>query len=58
MPSLVSLPGDIATPEGRADVVARMREHEPTLDILVNNAGAAWGLRSTSSREAGTRSWT
>lgn len=39
----VSLPGDIATPEGRADVVARLREHEPTLDILVNNAGAAWG---------------
>lgn len=39
----VSLPGDIATPEGRADVVAKLREHEPTLDILVNNAGAAWG---------------
>ena len=39
----VSLPGDIATPEGLADVVARLREHEPTLDVLVNNAGAAWG---------------
>lgn len=39
----VSLPGDIATPEGLADVVARLRQHEPTLDILVNNAGAAWG---------------
>ncbi len=39
----VSLPADIATPEGLADVVARLREHEPTLDILVNNAGAAWG---------------
>ena len=39
----VSLPGDIATPEGLADVVARLRAHEPTLDILVNNAGAAWG---------------
>lgn len=39
----VSLPGDIATPEGLAEVVARLREHEPTLDILVNNAGAAWG---------------
>jgi len=39
----VSLPGDIATAEGMADVVARLREHEPTLDVLVNNAGAAWG---------------
>ena len=39
----VSLPGDIATAEGMADVVARLREHEPALDILVNNAGAAWG---------------
>ncbi len=39
----VSLPGNIATPDGLADVVARLREHEPTLDILVNNAGAAWG---------------
>jgi NAD(P)-dependent dehydrogenase (short-subunit alcohol dehydrogenase family) len=39
----VSLPGDISTPEGMADVVARFREHESTLDILVNNAGAAWG---------------
>jgi NAD(P)-dependent dehydrogenase (short-subunit alcohol dehydrogenase family) len=39
----VSIPGDIATPDGLADVVARLREHEPTLDILVNNAGAAWG---------------
>ncbi len=39
----VSLPGDISTREGLADVVARLREQEPTLDVLVNNAGAAWG---------------
>lgn len=39
----VSLPGDIATKEGMADVVAKLREHEPHLDVLVNNAGAAWG---------------
>ena len=39
----ISLPGDIATADGRADVVARLREREPALDILVNNAGAAWG---------------
>ncbi len=38
----VSIPGNISTPEGMADVVARFREHESTLDILVNNAGAAW----------------
>lgn len=39
----VSLPGDISTPEGLQDLVARFREKEPKLDILVNNAGAAWG---------------
>ena len=39
----VSVPGDIATSDGLASVVERLREHEPTLDILVNNAGAAWG---------------
>ena len=38
----VSLPGDIATGDGMADVVSRLREREPNLDILVNNAGAAW----------------
>lgn len=39
----VSLPADVSTPEGIADLVARYREHESSLDILVNNAGAAWG---------------
>ncbi len=38
----VSLSGDISTPEGMADVVARFREQESSLDILVNNAGATW----------------
>ncbi|MCQ9367270.1 SDR family oxidoreductase [Brevibacterium sp. 50QC2O2] len=39
----VSIPGDISTTAGRAEVVAKFREHESALDILVNNAGAAWG---------------
>lgn len=38
-----SMPGDISTPQGLAELVARFREHESQLDILVNNAGAAWG---------------
>jgi NAD(P)-dependent dehydrogenase (short-subunit alcohol dehydrogenase family) len=55
----VSLPGDIATPEGLADVVARLREHEATLDVLVTTPARHGALRSTSSRKAaGTRSWT
>ncbi|AXT84661.1 3-oxoacyl-ACP reductase [Aeromicrobium sp. A1-2] len=39
----VSLPADVSTADGIADLVARYREHESGLDILVNNAGAAWG---------------
>jgi len=39
----VSLPVDVSTKEGIAELVSRYREHESSLDILVNNAGAAWG---------------
>lgn len=39
----VSLPGDIATVAGRAELVKRLTEREGALDILINNAGAAWG---------------
>ncbi|CCH76841.1 Rhamnolipids biosynthesis 3-oxoacyl-(acyl-carrier-protein) reductase [Nostocoides japonicum T1-X7] len=39
----VSLPADVSTTTGIADLVARLVEREPVLDILVNNAGAAWG---------------
>jgi NAD(P)-dependent dehydrogenase (short-subunit alcohol dehydrogenase family) len=39
----VSLPADVSTPEGIAELVGQLRQHESKLDILVNNAGAAWG---------------
>jgi NAD(P)-dependent dehydrogenase (short-subunit alcohol dehydrogenase family) len=39
----VSLPANVATPEGVQALVAAYAAHEPQLDILVNNAGAAWG---------------
>lgn len=38
-----SLPADVSTTAGVAELVQRYSELEPTLDILVNNAGAAWG---------------
>lgn len=38
----VSLPADVSTPDGIADLVQRYSEHENRLDVLVNNAGAAW----------------
>lgn len=39
----VSIPADIATPEGRAKLVGALNDAEDSLDILVNNAGANWG---------------
>lgn len=39
----VSLPADVSTREGIAQLVAAYAKHEDKLDILVNNAGAAWG---------------
>jgi NAD(P)-dependent dehydrogenase (short-subunit alcohol dehydrogenase family) len=39
----VSLPADVSTVEGVADLAARFAEHESRLDVLVNNAGASWG---------------
>ena len=48
-----SLPGDVSTPAGIADLVARFRALEPKLDILVNNAGAAWGAAFADFPEAG-----
>ena len=49
----VSLPADVSTAEGIADLVARFREHESSLDILVNNAGAAWAAPFDEFPEAG-----
>jgi NAD(P)-dependent dehydrogenase (short-subunit alcohol dehydrogenase family) len=39
----ISLPADLSTEAGAADLVSRVTEREPRLHILVNNAGAAWG---------------
>lgn len=38
----VSLPADVSTTAGIAELVAAYEGHEQSLDILVNNAGAAW----------------
>lgn len=39
----VSLPADVSTTAGVAELVDAYKAHEQSLDILVNNAGAAWG---------------
>lgn len=49
----VSLPADVSSQEGIADLVARYRQHEGSLDILVNNAGAAWGASFEEFPESG-----
>ena len=38
----VSLPADIATPEGRAELVREIGERAELLHVLVNNAGTTW----------------
>jgi NAD(P)-dependent dehydrogenase (short-subunit alcohol dehydrogenase family) len=42
--SCIALPvkGDIASADGRAAIVAAIRQREAKLDVLVNNAGALW----------------
>ena len=39
----VSIPADLATNEGRKQLIEKLTEDEGKLDILVNNAGASWG---------------
>jgi NAD(P)-dependent dehydrogenase (short-subunit alcohol dehydrogenase family) len=39
----ISLPNDLSTMEGVANLTREISEREPKLHILVNNAGAAWG---------------
>jgi NAD(P)-dependent dehydrogenase (short-subunit alcohol dehydrogenase family) len=41
--SCVSVPADLATPEGAAALVSAVSERESALHVLVNNAGATWG---------------
>src|SRR5450432_1182442 len=38
-----AIPGDVATPEGVAELATATRERFSELDILVNNAGVTWG---------------
>lgn len=38
-----SVPADLSTSEGIAELVSAISHREPCLHVLVNNAGAAWG---------------
>ena len=49
----VSLPADVSTREGIAQLVEAYSKHEDKLDILVNNAGAAWGAPYDAFPESG-----
>lgn len=49
----ISLPQDISTNEGCAQLVKAISEREERLDILVNNAGAAWGAPLAEYPESG-----
>ena len=49
----VSMPLDVSTKEGIAQLVKQLGEKEKHLDILVNNAGAAWGAPFNEFPEAG-----
>ena len=49
----ISVPADVSTAEGRAQLVHEMSAREQSLHILVNNAGAAWGAALAEYPEAG-----
>lgn len=49
----ISMPCDVSTQEGIAQLAQQLREKEPLLDILVNNAGAAWGAPFDAFPESG-----
>src|SRR5262249_13213325 len=49
----ISIPADVTTNEGRAQLVDEIKKREPKLHILVNNAGAAWGSPIADFPEAG-----
>lgn len=49
----VSLPADVSTAEGCANLAKEIAACEPKLDILVNNAGAAWGAKIEEFPESG-----
>jgi NAD(P)-dependent dehydrogenase (short-subunit alcohol dehydrogenase family) len=51
----IALPvaGDIATAEGRADILSALSERESRLDVLINNAGTLWAAPLAEYPEAG-----
>lgn len=49
----ISMPCDVSTKEGIAQLVQSLSEHEAQLDILVNNAGAAWAAPFDTFPESG-----
>ncbi len=49
----ISIPADVTTNEGRAQLVDEIKKRESKLDILVNNAGAAWGAPIADFPESG-----
>jgi len=49
----VSVPGDLATAQGRQQVVDTIAQYETGVDVLVNNAGATWGAPLDEFPEAG-----
>lgn len=49
----VSLPADIATASGRADLITALRQREERLHVLVNNAGTTWGAPYETFPESG-----
>lgn len=49
----VSVPGDLATAQGRQQVVDTIAQHETGIDVLINNAGATWGAPVDEFPEAG-----
>ena len=49
----VALPSNVATAEGRMQLVEQLRAHEAALDVLINNAGALWAAPLAEYPESG-----
>lgn len=49
----ISVPADVATSDGRAELVKTLGDTEPSLHILVNNAGTTWAADYADYPEAG-----
>lgn len=49
----ISIPADLSTSEGIANLVEAVKDREDAIDVLVNNAGASWGAPFETHPEAG-----